>query len=379
MNNSPNFPTDYQKIKQRLVEFDPTESYQDTRNFVDGNVSYLSPYITHGVLPLRKVFSYYFQNYDLYDAYKFLQELTWREFFQRVWWNKGNDIFDDLRREQPEVEREKIPKPILEANTGIVAIDKQIEQLYEVGYVHNHARMWIASLVCNFSKTYWSLPAKWFYYHLLDGDPALNMLNWQWVAGSFSHNKYWFNQWNVNKYGKTDQKDTFLDLSYEKIKNYEYDLPDAFSNLVDPDLSINLPKSDEIELEQGKPLLLYHNFALDPTWQQDISANRVLILEPSHFDKLPVSEKVMNFILDLANNIDNLQIFVGEVNELPGIEQMDKIYYKPHPSFQHFPGQAERRDIIFRSVDDSKVGEVFTPYWKEHCYPRLKQLAGKND
>jgi len=373
----PDFPTDYSKIEQRFKNFDPTESYQETRNYVDGDVSYLSPYITHGVLPLRRVFTYYFKNFELTSAYKFLQELTWREFFQRVWWNKGDDIFTDVRREQPEVNNEKIPKPILEANTKIKAIDQQIEQLYDTGYVHNHARMWIASLVCNFAKSYWQLPSKWFYYHLLDGDPASNMLNWQWVAGSFSHKKYWFNQWNVNKYSKTEQQDTFLDMSYDEIKNYEYNLPDKFSNLKQPNLKTPLPESDEIKLDEDKPLLLYHNFSLDPLWHEDKDANRILVLEPSHFEKLPVSENVMNFILDLAKNIEDIQIFVGEVDDLADFEKFDEVEHKAHPAFKHFPGTAETRDIIFRSVDDHQVGEVFTPYWKNHCYPRLKQLEQK--
>jgi len=373
----PDFPTDYSKIEQRFKNFDPTESYQETRNYVDGDVSYLSPYITHGVLPLRRVFTYYFKNFELTSAYKFLQELTWREFFQRVWWNKGDDIFTDVRREQPEVNNEKIPKPILEANTKIKAIDQQIEQLYDTGYVHNHARMWIASLVCNFAKSYWQLPSKWFYYHLLDGDPASNMLNWQWVAGSFSHKKYWFNQWNVNKYSKIKQQDTFLDMSYDEIKNYEYNLPDEYSNLKQPDLKTPLPESDEIKLDEDKPLLLYHNFSLDPLWHEDKDANRILVLEPSHFEKLPVSENVMNFILDLAKNIEDIQIFVGEVDDLADFEKFDEVEHKAHPAFKHFPGTAETRDIIFRSVDDHQVGEVFTPYWKNHCYPRLKQLEQK--
>lgn len=367
------FPTEYEAIRTRMKEFDPTEGYQQTRNNLDGSVSQLSPYITHGVLPLRKVFTYYYKNYPLTEAYKFLQELTWREFFQRVWWNHGDEIFSDLRRWQPDVEGEGIPEALVNASTGVDAVDQQIEQLYKAGYVHNHARMWIASLACNFGRFHWWEPSRWFYYHLLDGDPASNMINWQWVSGGASYNLYWFNQNNVNKYAPTQQSDTWLDTSYEKIKNGDISVPQGLKIDADIALSTDLPDTNRPDIDPDKPLLLYHNFHLDPEWKQGIDANRVLILEPKHFEKFPVSDKVVRFLLDLANNIDGIQIYVGTPQDLP-LEKVPSVHTKAHQAFMHWPGQKDKRDIIFRSIDDNDVGLVFTPYWKNHCYPRLKAL-----
>jgi deoxyribodipyrimidine photo-lyase len=372
MNNG--FPTDYNQIQDRMLDYDPTDGYQETRNDLDGHVSRLSPYITHGVLPLRKVFTHYFHKYKLTDAYKFLQELTWREFFQRVWWNHGDDIFTDLRREQPDVERRGIPQALVQASTGINAVDSQLKQLRSTGYVHNHARMWIASMACNIGRFHWWQPSRWFYFHLLDGDPASNMINWQHVAGSASYSKYWFNQHNVNKYATQKQHGTWLDTSYENVKNGNIDIPSPVTEDADIILKTNLPETQVPEIDTAKPLLLYHNFHLDPQWRADMDANRVLILEPDHFDRFPVADQVIDFVIEVAKNINNIQVYVGNPEDLP-VNAVPAVYTKAHQAYQHWPGTHDQRDIIFRSVADEDVGLVFTPYWKEHCYPRLKALS----
>ena len=103
---------------------------------------------------------------------------------------KGNAIFTDLKQDQPKVDHHELPTAIEHAKTGIDAIDNGIKELYQTGYMHNHARMYTAMLTCNIAQAHWLSPAKWMYYHLLDGDLASNMLSWQWVAGSFSSKKY---------------------------------------------------------------------------------------------------------------------------------------------------------------------------------------------
>ena len=70
--------------------------------------------------------------------------------------------------------------------TGLLAVDEQLEWLKQTGYMHTHARMWVAGFVCNFVTLYWLENAKRMYYHFLDGDLASNMLSWQWVAGDCS-------------------------------------------------------------------------------------------------------------------------------------------------------------------------------------------------
>mgnify|MGYP000380202181 CR=1 FL=1 len=131
---------------------------------------------------------------------------------------KENEINFDLKNKQLKVSNTAISKSILEANTGIKAIDTAITSFYNNGYLHNHLRMYIASLACNVAQSHWNFPAKWMYYHLLDADWASNALSWQWVAGTNSNKKYIANQDNINKYCHTKQSNTFLDISYDDFK-----------------------------------------------------------------------------------------------------------------------------------------------------------------
>jgi len=122
------------------------------------------------------------------DSEKLIQELAWRDYWQQVWIAKGDDINTDLKTTQKSVSNHQVPKAIINASTGIEAVDAAIKELYNTGYMHNHMRMYIASICCNIANSHWLAPAKWMYAHLLDGDCASNQLSWQWVAGAFSNN-----------------------------------------------------------------------------------------------------------------------------------------------------------------------------------------------
>jgi deoxyribodipyrimidine photo-lyase len=86
---------------------------------------------------------------------------------------------------------------------------------------------------------------------------------------------------------------------------------------------------------------------LDPLWKKQLSANRILLLEPSHFKQYPVSQMSMDFIIGLAKNIENIQIFVGEFNELTTTHNLERIYYKEHPLNNHYQGTENQRDWLF--------------------------------
>ena len=113
---------------------------------------------------------------------------------------KGNAINQDIKHEQKPISNHSISKAIIDANTGIYAIDNGIQEFYKTGYLHNHLRMYIAAIACNMGKSHWKAPAQWMYYHLLDADWASNALSWQWVAGSNANKKYVANQDNINKF-----------------------------------------------------------------------------------------------------------------------------------------------------------------------------------
>lgn len=343
------------------------KDYARTRNYLDGGVSHLSPYLSRGVLTLPQVKNKLLERVKLEDAIPFLYELTWREYFQRTWWKYQDGIFSNLTGNAARTQRKGLIRNIVGANTGITIIDEQINQLYKIGYIHNHARMYIASLASNIGQSDWQLPSQWMYYHLLDGDVASNTLSWQWVAGTFSLKKYFFNQENINKFSQSLQQGTFLDIAYEKLPGLE--LPPVLDELISSEFITVFPSRQPLKLDPSLPLLLYNSYNLDPTWKKQIDANRVLLLEPSHFVKFPVSEKVMNFIIELSTNIDNIQVFVGEVNDIPTLERFESILSKPHPSSRHYPGEKDEPQWMFANIEPKAS---FTAFWKlcEHSLIR---------
>ena len=116
---------------------------------------------------------------------------------------------------------------------------------------------------------------------LLDGDIASNCLNWQWISGASRNNKYLFNQDNLNKYSKTNQKNTFIDISYEHIDKVQP--PNNFDKLTIFNKQAELPVSDTFTIDNNKPLCVYNYYNLDPAWKSDIDCNRILLFEPSIF------------------------------------------------------------------------------------------------
>ena len=339
------FTTDYNSIINKVNSIDPSK-YCWNRNFIDGDVTYLSPYISRGVISTKMVFdSLMDRGFEVAKIYKFIQELAWRDYWQQVWIEKGDLIDRDFRHPQKDVEHHQMPKAIIDANTGIIAIDSAIKDFYKTGYLHNHVRMYIASIACNIGKSHWSVPAKWMYYYLLDADWASNALSWQWVAGTNSKKLYYANQENINKYCKTNQQDTFLDVPYSAFESLP--TPTLLKDIDMPELKTKLPDKKDLVIDLSTPTLIYNFYNLDPLWKNDINANRILLLEPSHFEKYPVSSKTIDFIVDLSKNIKGIQIYVGEFNELFDNYSISNIYYKEHPTNKHYRGIQEERDWMF--------------------------------
>ncbi|MCU0239011.1 MAG: hypothetical protein MUC29_06180 [Pyrinomonadaceae bacterium] len=361
------FQTKIEDIIAQVEQIDAVK-YGKSRNFLDGAVTRLSPYISRGVISTKYVLEKTLaKKQTFFHIEKFLMELAWRDYFQNVWRVKEEMIDTDVKQPQPDVQNASMPKAILNADTGIEAIDNGIKGLYETGYVHNHQRMYIASVVTNIAKSHWEIPAKWFYYHLLDADWASNALSWQWTCAAFSNKKYYANQTNINKYCNTNQTNTFLDVDYSELPDLE--IPDVLQDLETPNLITNLPKKESITVDNSLPTLVYNFYNLDPFWKKDITANRILLLEPSHFEKYPISDKTVEFILKLAENIERIQIYVGEFDQLKSEHNLSEIYYKEHPTNKHYSGTQEERDWMFPEVRG--YFPSFFGYWKK-CEKPLK-------
>lgn len=363
--NPATFPTDYKSILDRVYQIDPL-AYGRTRNFIDGAVTYLSPYISRGVLSVKQVLDITLaRGLDRYEISKFIQELAWREYFQRVWQAKGDSLFTDLRQPQPDVGHRQMINSIADATTGIDAVDDAIRGFYETGYLHNHVRMYIASIACNVGRAHWSTPSRWMYTHLLDGDLASNACSWQWVAGAFSGKKYWCDQANINRHTHSIQHGTFLDVSLDELPRSP--IPSKLIDFSPWNLETTLPSTNVVSINPAKPTLIYNSYNLDPEWRLGEDVNRVLLLEPSHFRKFPVSQRVLEFIVSLSKNLSDLQVVAAEVDAMVDAygtraraEAM--LISKEHPLFHYYPGKKDPRDWMYPDV--SGYFPSFSKYWQ---------------
>jgi deoxyribodipyrimidine photo-lyase len=370
--NRISFPTDYHCIVDRISKINPIQ-YAKTRNFIDGSVTYLSPYISKGVINVKQVLETMLaKGHHAASIEKFLQELAWREYFQRVWQARGDTLFQDIRQPQADVSHHQMIKAIEDANTGIAVIDKLIQEFYQSGYLHNHLRMYVASISCNIGKAHWAAPSQWMYYHLLDGDLASNTCSWQWVAGSFSSKKYYCNQENINRYTNSHQTNTFLDIITENLPTAA--IPNVLKSTTALRLKTSLPDLPKPAIDVSKPTLIYNSYNLDPLWRSNEVVNRVLLLEPSHFKQYPVSEKVIEFVLALSKNIHAIQLMVGEASELAELYKKSDfgengLISKEHPAFTHYPGLRDERNWMFPEVRG--YFNSFFSFWKK-CERYLK-------
>ena len=362
----PFFPTSNAEIAHRIDKIDPIK-YGESRNFISGAVTYLSPYISRGVISTKQVLeSVLKKGYQVKNIEKFIQELAWRDYWQHIWIEKREGINTDLKNQQLQVAHHEIPTALVDAETGIEAIDKAVTEFYRTGYLHNHVRMYVAAIACNIGQSKWNYPAKWMYYHLLDGDWASNALSWQWVAGVNSNKKYVANQDNINRYCHTHQKRTFLDVDYSEFSKME--IPKALEESSVEILTTPLPAKSKLDLAKQLPTCLYNFYNLDPKWKQEINANRILLLEPSVFEKYPISQKSIDFMLGLSKNISGLQTYVGEFDELLHDYDIGDIFFKEHPLNTNYKGKEESRDWMF-SV--SGYHSSFFGFWKK-CKKQLK-------
>ena len=361
------FPTQISAIHERLRGVDPVR-YAKTRNFTNGAITKLSPYISRGVISAKTVLDHLISSGVKYaEAETLVRELAWREYFQRVWQNQ--DINQDLRQPQIDVRQQGIPDAIIDGNTGITGVDQAIKELYKTGYMHNHARMYTASIACNIARCGWMQPAKWMYYHLLDGDWASNACSWQWVAGSNSSKKYFANQENINRYTGKNQTGTFLDTSYDLLPFIP--CPENLNQSSTFEGTTALPSSNLQEIIKGIPVLIYNYYNLDPEWMREADANRILFFEKEVFDQYPVNSVCIEFAIKLSVNIPGIRIFSGTREELYALIQGEEIHFKEHPLNRHYTGTSHDRDWMCPEV--TGYYPSFSGYWKK-AEPRIKKL-----
>jgi len=188
----------------RLAAMRPAP-YAATRNFLGGAVTRLSAYLRHGVLSLAEARRAALRAAPgPEEATKLINELAWRDYWQRVYAEIGEGVWEDREASKTGLSATDyaadLPADIATGTTGLACMDAFSHELVSDGYLHNHARMWLAAYIVHWRRVAWQAGARWFLSHLLDGDPASNNLSWQWVAGTFSHRPYIFNRENLERY-----------------------------------------------------------------------------------------------------------------------------------------------------------------------------------
>lgn len=219
--------------KTNLNQLDPVE-YGSSRNHLDGAVTRLSPYIRHGILSAVDVRDRALETATPKESEKFIQQLAWREYWHRLYHEAPERIWKDVEPYKtgflPSDYSDTLPEDIARGETGVACIDQFIRALLDTGYVHNHARLYLAGYVCHWRRVKWQAGARWFLTHLLDGDPASNNLSWQWAASTFSHKPYYFNLDNVEKFTGEDI-DTRFQTNKPLAGTYEALYEELFPNL----------------------------------------------------------------------------------------------------------------------------------------------------
>ena len=209
------FPPTRTAALERLSAFLPRagSAYASKRNHDLGpgaheHVSMLSPYIRHRTLTEPEVLEAVLARHSRNAADKFIQEVYWRTYWKGwlemrpgVWASYQAELARDLDDVATQGGLRRRWESACSGRTGIEAFDAWAHELVDTGYLHNHARMWFASIWIYTLELPWTLGADFFLRHLMDGDPASNTLGWRWVGGLQTRGKtYLARPDNITKY-----------------------------------------------------------------------------------------------------------------------------------------------------------------------------------
>ncbi len=362
-----------------LERVDP-RAYARTRNALDGAVTGLSPYLTHGLLELRDVAGAVAERHDLDVQHKLVFELGWRAYYRHVWAHRGDGILKALHEGVlPEAAyRRDLPTDIARGTTGVPVIDRAVRKLGSTGYLHNHARMWLASYVVHLRKVHWRVGADWMFGLLLDGDLASNHLSWQWIAGTGSHKPYLFNAENVARYAPPTWHcpGTVLDATYAQLDALARDAdwvapagatsPDATDDaetqlLAQPPLPADQPEPTAARFAD-RAVWLIHPWALG-----EVPAEHVPVawLPAEFFAQWRWSKVRWDFVLTRLAELD-APVCIGdcaELTELLAGAQVVRTRTDPHIA-SILPANVEARRVqpLFPVVDTRC--DSFSRWWR---------------
>ena len=273
--------------------------YSKLRNFDFGpdnrsNISCLSPYITHGVINELEVIDKSLKKFSFSKNEKFIQEVLWRVYWKgwlelrpNVW----SDYLIELNKIKSEFKNNQNYLDAIEGKTEIECFNQWVVELKDNNYLHNHTRMWFASIWIFTLELPWQLGAEFFMKHLYDGDPASNTLGWRWVAGVQTQGKHYLaNEWNINK---------FTNNRFKNIKLNENAAP-IFSDKTYP---VNKKDFLNSEILENKTLLIFeNNMTFEFSDFKEHKFKKILLVSNDANRTIKLSEKVLKFKVNLLED-----------------------------------------------------------------------------
>lgn len=297
-----------QEALAKLAKVDALK-YGQTRNYLDGKVTHLSPYLRHGCITLKEAVSAT-KNNALSGNEKLLFEFAWRDYWRQIWYAIGNRIHSDIEPPKVRLKRLQLPDNFIQGNTGLMCIDSFVQDLNHHGYIHNHARMWLASYTIHWLGVDWQKASRWMHDLLIDGDEASNGLSWQWVASTFSSKPYFFNKENISKYShhihcQNCTAQCPFDDSYENLA------AKLFVENKEGLHSYEETYTPSQSLKKGtNTVILFHDEMLSSNHPLlDRSEKKVFIFDPELCTNWSVNR--LQFIADCLIEIPNLEVWQG--------------------------------------------------------------------
>ncbi|AAZ21119.1 FAD-binding domain-containing protein [Candidatus Pelagibacter communis] len=273
--------------------------YSKLRNFDFGpsnrsNVSCLSPYITHGIINELEVINKSLKKFSFANNEKFIQEVLWHVYW-KGWLELRPDVWSDYLIELDKIKKEfKNNQSYLDATEGKTNVDcfnQWVSELKENNYLHNHTRMWFASIWIFTLELPWQLGAEFFMQHLYDGDAASNTLGWRWVAGIQTQGKHYLaSEWNINKFTNNRFKNIKLNENAKPISN------DKIYSVISKGF-----KNSEI-LEDKTLLIFENNMTFEFSDFKEHKFKKILLVSNKTDRTIKLSEKVLKFKANLLED-----------------------------------------------------------------------------
>ena len=352
-----NFEASRAKALEKLNFFveNNLSEYSKLRNFDYGpenrsNISCLSPYITHGIINEEEVIKKSLSKFSFSKNEKFIQEVLWRTYW-KGWLELRPNVWSDYLLELNKIRENYKNNPnyndALEGKTNIECFNAWVNELKENNYLHNHTRMWFASIWIFTLELPWQLGAEFFMKHLYDGDAASNTLGWRWVAGVQTQGKHYLaSEWNIKK---------FTNNRFNNIKLNENAPPKVSEktySIIKQDF--NNPQN----LEEKNLVIFENNLSFEITDFKDNKFKKIYLISNKNENKsIKLSEKVVKFKSHLIEDQEkrlkakSINCEVIDISEIKKIQNCYGLYPTVGENLDYLNSNNIKIDFLYRKLD----------------------------